>query len=91
MLSKEEIEKAKEDFKFFNEGDYITKEMSDSKNVLLEYIDQLESYKQKLIEKLEKDIELARKEYQINLSDRQDGIREEGQEILSILKGENHE
>ena len=53
MLSKKEIEKAKEDFKFFNEGDYITKEMSDSKNVLLEYIDQLESDKQKLIEKLE--------------------------------------
>lgn len=31
MLSKEEIEKAKEDFNFCNEGDYITKEMSDSK------------------------------------------------------------
>lgn len=43
MLSKEEIEKAKEDYKFFNEGDYITKEMSDSKNVLLEYIEQLET------------------------------------------------
>lgn len=43
MLSKEEIEKAKEDFKFFNEGDYITKEMSDSKNILFEYIWQLET------------------------------------------------
>ena len=41
MLSKEEIEKAKEDLRFCHEGDYITKEMSDSKNVLLEYIKQL--------------------------------------------------
>ena len=68
MLSKEEIEKAKEDFKFFNEGDYITKEMSDSKNVLFEHIWQLESDKQKLIEKLEKDIknkeELIKLEYE---------------------------
>ena len=56
MLSKEEIEKAKEDFNFCNEGDYITKEMSDSKNVLLNYIDKLESREQKLIEKLEEDI-----------------------------------
>lgn len=68
MLSKEEIEKAKEDFNFCNEGDYITKEMSDSKNVLLNYIDQLESDKQKLIEKLEKDIknkeELIKLEYE---------------------------
>ena len=54
MLSKEEIEKAQEDFKFFNEGDYITKEMANSKNILLEYIEQLEIDKQKLIEKLEK-------------------------------------
>ena len=55
MLSKEEIEKAKEDFNFFNEGDYITKEMSNSKDILLEYIDQIEIDKQKLIEWLEED------------------------------------
>ena len=81
MLSKEEIEKAKEDYKFFNEGDYITKEMSDSKNVLLEYIEQLESDKQKLIEKLE----------EVLKSIKQDGIYgydEDILEILSILKGE---
>lgn len=42
MLSKEEIEKAKEDFDFFHEGDYITKEMSNCKEKIFEYIEQLE-------------------------------------------------
>ncbi len=42
MLNKEEIEKAKEDLIFFNEGDYITREMDRSADVLEEYIDQLE-------------------------------------------------
>lgn len=37
-----EIEKAKENLSFMNEGDYITKEMSDSARVLEEYIKQLE-------------------------------------------------
>lgn len=83
MLSKAEIEKAKEDYKFFNEGDYITKEMSDSKNVLFEHIWQLESDKQKLIEKLKKiiqDDKMSDREYQFK--------RELALEILEILKGE---
>ena len=42
MLIKEEIEKAKEDLMFFNEGDYITREMDKSADVLEEYIKQLE-------------------------------------------------
>lgn len=69
MLSKEEIEKAKEDFNFCNEGDYITKEMSDSKNVLLNYIDKLESREQKLIEKLEERIKAVDKCYNELLTD----------------------
>ena len=64
MLSKEEIEKAKDDFKFFNEGEYITKEMADSKDKIIEYIDQLESDKQKLIEKLEEKMKSVEKCYQ---------------------------
>lgn len=55
---------------------------------VLEKTLQLETREQKLIEKLEKDIEIARKEYQITLNDRQDGIRAEAQEILAMLKGE---
>ena len=42
MLNKGEIEKAKEDLMFFNEGDYITREMDKSADVLEEYIKQLE-------------------------------------------------
>ena len=41
-----EIEKAKEDLSFFNEGDYITKEMEHSARVLEEYIKQLEKVKE---------------------------------------------
>ena len=37
-----EIEKAKEDLSFMNEGDYITKEMANSATILEEYIKQLE-------------------------------------------------
>ena len=42
MSSKNEIEKAKEDLMFFNEGDYITREMDKSADVLEEYIQELE-------------------------------------------------
>ena len=94
MLSKEEIEKAKEDFNFCNEGDYITKEMSDSKNVLLNYIDKLESREQKLIEKLEKDIVNITKTMQDgkHFDDysrcRLKAYRTKTKEILEILKKE---
>lgn len=42
MISEEEIEKAIYDFNFFNEGDYITREMSRSKEIVKEYIEELE-------------------------------------------------
>lgn len=42
-MNKEEIEQAKDDLKFFNEGEYITKEMSKSKELLWQYIKQLEN------------------------------------------------
>ena len=45
-MNKEEIEKAKDDLRFFNEGDYITKSMSNSKDILEEYIKQLEKDKE---------------------------------------------
>ena len=38
MISEEEIEKAIYNFNFFNEGDYITREMSRSKEIVLDYI-----------------------------------------------------
>lgn len=41
-INKKEREKAKEDLSFFNEGEYITKEMHESALILEEYIKQLE-------------------------------------------------
>lgn len=41
-----EIETAKEDLSFMNEGDYITRSMSNSKDILEEYIKQLEKDKE---------------------------------------------
>ena len=73
MLSKEEIEKAKENItKYLNDiwfGTLYSQEENDrDEKILLEYIDQLESDKQKLIEKLEEDIknkeELIKLEYE---------------------------
>ena len=52
-----EIEKAKEDLSFFNEGDYITKEMENSARVLEKYIRELES-KSEILDKVK---ELATK------------------------------
>ena len=45
-MNKEKIEKAKDDLRFFNEGDYITKEMEHSADILKEYIKQLEKDKE---------------------------------------------
>lgn len=42
-INKKEREKAKEDLSFFNEGEYITKEMHESALILEEYIKQLEN------------------------------------------------
>ena len=42
-MKKEEIEKAKSELRFFNEGDYITREMSECKEILEEYIEYLEN------------------------------------------------
>lgn len=98
MLSKEEIENMKVDLK--NLHDMLGKKPSISKNAIhnaLKYTEQLESDKQKLIEKLEEDV--------INITKTmQDGkhcddyskcrlkaYRTKTKEILKILKGENHE
>ena len=45
-MNKEEIERAKEDLMFFNEGDYITREMDKSADILEKYIQELEEIKE---------------------------------------------
>ena len=61
MLSKEEIEKAKEDLIFFNEGDYITREMDRSADILEEYIKQLEEENKNLKMVLENGLDRNKK------------------------------
>ena len=95
MLNKEEIEfnlKALSGV-MLNFEDRLCDEMQERVKEVKEYIEQLESEKQKLIEKLEEDI----KEFG-NYAERKEMAREQlyendgrwfyCQEILSILKGE---
>ena len=42
-MTKQSIEKAKSELSFLNEGDYITREMSECKEILEEYIEYLEN------------------------------------------------
>lgn len=96
MLSKEEIEKAKECLQETIQNTYAEGKAIKLNNAL-EYIDQLESDKQKLIEKLEEDIVNITKTMQDgkHCDDysrcRLKAYRTKTKEILSILKGENHE
>ena len=50
-MNKEEIEKAKEDLSFMNQGDYITREMANSKEILIKYIEHLEQ-KESILDKV---------------------------------------
>ena len=93
MLSKEEIEKAKECLQETIQNTYAEGKAIKLNNVL-KYIDQLESDKQKLIEKLEKDTVNITKTMQAgkHCDDysrcRLKAYRTKTKEILSILKGE---
>lgn len=83
MLSKEEIEKAKECLQETIQNTYAEGKAIKLNNVL-KYIDNLESDKQKLIEKLEKikyDLEFDRRKNNYS-------YLYDIKEILSILKGE---
>ena len=92
MLSKEEIEKAKECLQETIQNTYAEGKAIKLNNVL-KYIDQLESDKQKLIEKLEKDTVNITKTMQDgkHCDDysrcRLKAYRTKTKEILSILKG----
>ena len=87
MLSKEEIKEMKD---YFNEC--ITKDTVYEEDLTInymkiatEYIDQLESDKQKLIEKLEK---VKQKDEEWNALNGELAVWTFAQEILEILKGE---
>ena len=96
MLSKEEIEKAKECLQETIQNTYAEGKAIKLNNVL-KYIDQLESDKQKLIEKLEKDTVNITKTMQDgkHCDDysrcRLKAYRTKTKEILSIVKGVENE
>ena len=73
-----EIEKAKEDLSFINEGDYITREMSNSKDILIKYIQHLEQ-KESILDKVTDKLKEIRRE----LDD--DGFDYYAQEITEAL------
>lgn len=93
MQSKEEIEKDIKILKNISECFTYSMWSEDTETLrrVLQYIEQLESDKQKLIEKLEEDIEITKKQYTENtlLNIRVDGKLDTLEEILKILKGEN--
>lgn len=103
MLSKEEIEKAKENItKYLNDiwfGTLYSQEENDrDEKILLEYIDQLESDKQKLIEKLEKRRKQNNNKYDRAIDNDEfpemyeySGQVEEDDYLLSIVKGVENE
>lgn len=99
MLSKEEIEKileanvdiitykADKDFRCLTSTE---KALLENNNKIAEYIKQLETNNKKLIEKLEEDIEITKKQYGENplLNIRIDGKLDTLEEILEFAKGE---
>lgn len=86
-MKKEEIEKAKSELRFFNEGDYITRDMSECKEILEEYIEYLEN-------KLEKVAEYCKRfEYETEPIADDDYLTERALvcgDILEIIEGERN-
>ena len=95
MLSKEEIEKAKRYFEdelhsekiTYNYVNHYRQIIIDNHIVLYKYIQQLESDKQKLIEKLEEAIDFTKTSKDLTSKAKIEVL----ENVLKILKGENHE
>lgn len=85
-----EIEKAKDDFRFFNAGDYITKEMSNSKDKIFEYIEQLENEIQALKQVHEYDVKMIDKVKgnAVKLYKEIDELKEDKQKLIVKLEEE---
>lgn len=82
-MKKEEIEKAKSELRFFNEGDYITREMSECKEILEEYIEYLENKLEKATKFIKKDIDNINN--RINLITQRTREEEIGDEDMMII------
>ena len=82
-MKKEEIEKAKSELRFFNEGDYITRDMSECKEILEEYIEYLENKLEKATKFIKKDIDNINN--RINLITQRTREEEIGDEDMMII------
>lgn len=82
-MTKQSIEKAKSELRFFNEGDYITREMSECKEILEEYIEQLENKLEKVTKFIKKDIDNINN--RINLITQRTREEEIGDEDMMII------
>lgn len=101
LADRERLKKENEDYKIKENsriaGKYNEIEIHDliEQTIQKDHIAKANKYDnlvKEIEEQCKRDIEQARKEYKITLSDRQDGIREEAQNILELLdkeKGEN--
>lgn len=95
MLSKEEIEKAKQSFKEETDNEIkvyslvndYTQSKTDNHKIILEYIEELETKEQKLIEKLEEAIDFAKTGTDLISKAKVECL----ENVLKILKGENDE
>ena len=82
-MTKESIEKAKSELSFFNEGDYITRDMSECKETLEEYIEYLENKLEKATKFIKKDIDNINN--RINLIIQRTREEEIGDEDMMII------
>ena len=97
LADRERLEKENEDYKIKENsriaGKYNEIEIHDliEQTIQKDYIAKANKYDilvKEREEQCKRDIEQARKEYKITLNDRQDGIREEAQNILELLDKE---
>ena len=82
-MEKESIERAKSELRFFNEGDYITRDMSECKEILEEYIEYLENKLEKATKFIKKDIDNINN--RINLITQRTREEEIGDEDMMII------
>lgn len=87
MISKEEIEEYKETLEDLTKDENVYNSIKRAVNGTFEYIQQLETKEQKVIEKLERDIKIYSQKGCCRKQVRE-GIVREAKEILKIVKGE---
>lgn len=87
-MKKEAIEKAKSELRFFNEGDYITRDMSECKEILEEYIEYLENKLEKATKFIKKDIDNINNRINLIIQGTREEIGDEEMMIIIALQSQ---